>query len=152
MPTEPQHEDTSPRTVKGDSLASERFPRARRVRASADFARVRRLSRGKEGRNAAGALMAVAAARQDPPLATGSRVGFTVSRKVGNAVTRNAVRRRLREQMRRRLPHIVPGWDIVITARVAAAAASYEAVGAELAAHLARIGMLPRMEQPAAER
>lgn len=46
------------------------------------------------------------------------RVGFTVTRKVGSAVTRNRARRRLREAARAVLPEAaVPGCDYVLIAR-----------------------------------
>jgi len=46
------------------------------------------------------------------------RVGFTCSRKVGNAVVRNHARRRLREAARLTLPsHGRPGWDYVLIGR-----------------------------------
>ena len=44
-----------------------------------------------------------------------SRFGFVVSKRIGNAVVRNRVRRRLREAVRN---HVVnPGWDVVFIAR-----------------------------------
>ncbi len=49
-----------------------------------------------------------------------SRYGFSVSRRVGGAVVRNRMKRRLREIMRR-MP-LRPGWDIVFIARSPAAA------------------------------
>ncbi|MFA7440520.1 MAG: ribonuclease P protein component [Sphingomonadaceae bacterium] len=50
--------------------------------------------------------------------ATAPRVGFTVSRKVGNAVARNRARRRLREMARLALgPVAIPGADHVFIAR-----------------------------------
>lgn len=52
-----------------------------------------------------------------------SRVGFSVSKRVGKAVVRNRVKRRLREIVRRR--NLVEGMDIVFTARVPAADVSY---------------------------
>ncbi|PYE83771.1 ribonuclease P protein component [Pseudoroseicyclus aestuarii] len=46
------------------------------------------------------------------------RVGFTCSKKVGNAVARNRAKRRLREIARLTLPaHGTPGWDYVLVGR-----------------------------------
>lgn len=53
------------------------------------------------------------------------RIGFSVSKKVGNAVTRNLVRRRLRECFRPHIQGIKPG-SYVVAARVGATEASYE--------------------------
>ena len=52
-----------------------------------------------------------------------SRYGLSVSKKVGNAVTRNRIKRRLREI--NRIESIKPGWDIVYILRPAAAEASF---------------------------
>ena len=47
-----------------------------------------------------------------------TRVGFTCSKKVGNAVARNRAKRRLREVARRVLPEKGrPGWDYVLIGR-----------------------------------
>ncbi|RFP90348.1 ribonuclease P protein component [Rhodobacteraceae bacterium 63075] len=52
------------------------------------------------------------------------RVGFTCSKKVGNAVGRNRAKRRLREMARLVLPaHGRPGWDYVLIGRHEATAA-----------------------------
>ncbi len=47
----------------------------------------------------------------------GNRVGITVSKKLGKAVVRNRVRRRLREVYRLNEQRFAPGWDIVVVAR-----------------------------------
>ncbi|WP_322894600.1 MULTISPECIES: ribonuclease P protein component [unclassified Yoonia] len=50
--------------------------------------------------------------------ADGLRVGFTCSKKVGNAVARNRAKRRLREVARLVLPeHGRDGWDYVLVGR-----------------------------------
>lgn len=46
-----------------------------------------------------------------------NRVGITVSKKLGGAVVRNRIRRRLREIYRLHEEQFVPGWDIVVVAR-----------------------------------
>jgi len=46
-----------------------------------------------------------------------NRVGVTVSKKLGCAVVRNRVRRRLREVYRLNEALFAPGWDIVVVAR-----------------------------------
>ena len=54
------------------------------------------------------------------------RVGYTVSVKLGHAVVRNRVRRRLREIYRLSRHLLKPGWDIVIVARSRSVDAPYE--------------------------
>lgn len=61
-----------------------------------------------------------------------SRLGFTVGTKVGKAVCRNKVRRRLREAYRIHEEQLNPGWDIVVVARVKAAHVSYQHLEREL--------------------
>lgn len=48
----------------------------------------------------------------------GSRLGITVSTKVGKAVVRNKVRRRLKEIYRTNEENVAEGYDVVIVARV----------------------------------
>jgi len=54
-----------------------------------------------------------------------NRLGITVSGKLGNAVTRNKIRRRLREIYRTNEERFVPGCTIVAVARVRAVRSSY---------------------------
>ena len=48
---------------------------------------------------------------------TTNRVGLTVGKKIGHAVVRNRIRRRLREIYRLNEDKFCPGWDIVVVAR-----------------------------------
>ena len=56
---------------------------------------------------------------------SGNRLGLTVSTKVGCAVVRNRVRRRLREVYRLHEDQLRLGFDVVVVARVRAAHVSY---------------------------
>ena len=70
------------------------------------------------------------------------QVGFTVSKAVGNAVTRNRVKRRLRHLTREHLLALegLPGRAaLVVRALPAAAEASYAALGADLGRTLDRV-------------
>ena len=73
-----------------------------------------------------------------------ARVGITASKKVGNAVTRNRVRRRIREWTRRRYADLPADLDLVIVAREAAAHAQAPALFSDLDSCLTRV-------RPAAE-
>lgn len=67
-------------------------------------------------RQGAGSFLLQARDRRDGQ--AGMRVGFTASKKVGNAVARNRAKRRLRAIAREVLPTLGrPGWDYVLVAR-----------------------------------
>ena len=55
-----------------------------------------------------------------------NRIGYTISAKLGKAVVRNKVRRRLREIYRLHEDRFQPGWDLVVVARSAAVDAPYK--------------------------
>jgi ribonuclease P protein component len=68
------------------------------------------------------------------------RCGFVVSKRVGKAVVRNRVKRRLREGLR---PLAVqPGWDLILLARPLAARASYHELTEAIANLLSRARLL----------
>ena len=74
------------------------------------------------------------AMRDRPP-----RLGLTVTKKIGGAVLRNRIRRRLREAVRTRIaPDMRPGHDYVIVARAESATVPFEELVAELRARVTR--------------
>src|ERR687889_1587307 len=64
------------------------------------------------------------------------RLGLSVSRKVGNAVTRNAVRRRLREVFHSCVSGMSENLDLVVSARPTAAEAALDELHQEFARSL----------------
>ena len=69
-----------------------------------------------------------------------SRCGFSISKRVGKAVTRNKVKRRLREILRT-MP-LKSGWDIVFIVRPVAAGADYAVLRSSVAGLLSRAHLL----------
>jgi ribonuclease P protein component len=73
-----------------------------------------------------------------------ARVGFTVSKKVGNAVERNRVRRRLREAVRRSAAiGMRSGHDYVVVGRRAALSEPFRRLASDLEQALIRIHQKP---------
>ena len=71
-----------------------------------------------------------------------NRLGLTVSKKVGNAVTRNHIRRLLRENYRLREDAIKIGYDLVFVARSRAAKADFHVLGQAMEQLLNRAELL----------
>ena len=74
------------------------------------------------GKSAANSCLALYVRRNGQ---RGNRLGLTVSTKVGCAVVRNRIRRRLREIYRLNEDRLISGADVVVVARVRAASAPY---------------------------
>ena len=68
------------------------------------------------------------------------RLGLSVSKKVGSAVKRNKVRRRLKEIFRSSMEGLSGDLDFVISARPAAAEATFEELNEEFLRSLHRFG------------
>ena len=67
------------------------------------------------------------------PLVPQTDIGFTITKKVGNAVVRNRIRRRLRHMVRDILPPLdLKGWQIVLLARPDAQTRDYVDLGKDL--------------------
>lgn len=81
-----------------------------RLKHSADFARLR-----KEGQTVQSRFVLLSYSNN--PLGQ-NRYGFITSKRLGNAVQRNRIRRLLRESVRMVHPDLVPGWDVVLIARL----------------------------------
>lgn len=71
-----------------------------------------------------------------------SRFGFSVSSRLGGAVVRNRIKRRLREAMRLRMAAIQPGWDIVVIAKRPVSQADFHQMDAACARLLRRAHLL----------
>lgn len=75
-----------------------------------------------------------------------SRLGVTVGTKVGKAVRRNKVRRRIREAYRIHEDRMAPGFDMVVVARVRSAHAPYAEVERDLLRLLSKLGVYQKGE------
>ena len=97
------------RTSDGER-AGQGFPSERRIRKRADF---RAVYDGGVRRGASCFTVFALATNARLP----GRVGLTVTRRIGNAVTRNRCKRRLREAMRKNWNVLPDGVDVVLHAR-----------------------------------
>lgn len=73
-----------------------------------------------------------------------TRFGISTGRRIGGAVERNRVRRRLRMLLRAMAGRVAGGWDVLIVARPAAAAATQAELGAGLERVMIGAGLLGR--------
>ena len=106
----------------GNDMAPARsfsFPKTRRLTTASEYERVKH-----EGVTRRGKLLMLNAAPMENSRPW--RVGFVTSRRVGGAVVRNRVRRRLREIVRQNQHALRGGFWMVLVARPDAANASYQ--------------------------
>ena len=71
-----------------------------------------------------------------------NRVGYTVSTKLGHAVVRNRVRRRIREIYRLNREKMLPGWDIIVVGRGRSVKGPYEKMNEAYLDCLRRLSLL----------
>ncbi len=116
-----------------------------------DFLRVAATRR----KSVAPGLIMQVAVNPDPDAAgghaEGRRIGFTASKKVGNAVVRNRAKRRLRALVREVMAEKAhAGQDYVLIARAETARRPYALLKDDIESALRRLGMLHRSDSPQA--
>ncbi|MBI4515145.1 MAG: ribonuclease P protein component [Deltaproteobacteria bacterium] len=111
--------------TRGGRGPAQRLPRRSRIRRRQEYVVLQRDGR----RRTTPHFVLVWRPRSDG----GSRLGLTVSRKVGGAVLRNRVKRWVREWFRRHRTLVMPVQDVVVIARPGAAEIGYLEVATELA-------------------
>jgi len=97
------------------------LPGRHRLRRSADVQRVR-----QEGRRQQHPLLVLLVLDHAREVPSATRIAIAAGRRVGKAVERNRVKRRLREIIRRYLEHVGPDFDILFIAKTAAASANHD--------------------------
>jgi ribonuclease P protein component len=110
-----------------------------------------RVARGRRKAVAPG-LVLQAASLETAVIGPCPRVGFTASKKVGNAVARNRARRRLKAAVKDVLTERAgEAMDYVVIARAATAGRSYTALLGDLREALDRVHRPPKSRKPASE-
>ena len=109
-------------------LPSESFPKSSRLRKRTEYLAVQQRGRKHQSEHF---LLLLA------PGQTRTRIGVTISSKVGNAVVRNRVKRWTREYVRRHRDEW-PAGELVIVGKPSVAAAAHATVDADLALLLRR--------------
>ena len=75
-----------------------------------------------------------------------SRIGYTVSPKLGHAVKRNRVKRRLREIYRLNESKFSPGWDLVVVVRKGGFEAGYRELEADFMRLMKKLGVTEEVQ------
>lgn len=118
--------------------ADQRFPKALRLLQRREFLEVQ-----EGGQKVPSDCLLALVKRNGRPY---SRVGLTVSSKVGNAVVRARLRRVLRELFRKRRMQWPPGLDVVLVARSSAKDASFPVLARAFDGVTRKLQRLPRAE------
>jgi ribonuclease P protein component len=78
-----------------------------------------------------------------------SRIGYTTSKRIGSAVSRNRVKRRMREAFRAHAVRLAPGWDLVLIAREPSRLAAFAQLERAVAQLLAQARLQQHAPAPA---
>ncbi len=113
---------------------AQRMTKSMRLRRRTEFVHVQSTGRKVHGRHF------VALVVSTPPQGPGGcgRVGFTVTKRIGNAVTRNRIKRGAREWLRQH-GWVPAGHDVVFIAKETAASSGAHDLGADLGRIVARV-------------
>jgi ribonuclease P protein component len=123
-------------SVTKQPQASNVMQKKHRLRKSSDFQRVR-----QHGRTSVHPLLVLSMLANE---LEHSRFGFVVGGRIGKAVLRNRIKRRMRESVRSRVQRgeIAAGWDVVFIARYPIQNASFRQVDEAIGLLLRRVGLL----------
>jgi ribonuclease P protein component len=114
-----------------------RFPKSARLTTAGEFLRVK-----QGGESCHGRFMVLSVLKN--PASAEARTGIITSRRLGGAVDRNRVRRRLREIVRMARPELLPGFWLVLIARKNAVGATFQAMQREWLQLAQRASILSR--------
>lgn len=110
--------------MSASSKSPQTFPKGIRLRQTREYRRVQ--GRGHRLRTRHLLVLFL------PGRLDGSRFGITVSRKVGNSVIRNRVKRWIREAIRCHRTEVAGCWDVVFIANPRASSAGQESITSEV--------------------
>jgi ribonuclease P protein component len=110
------------------SGGTERLPKSARLRKRPEF-----LTLSRTGRKIHTANFVIISGNNNREE---SRLGITVSGRVGNAVVRNRIKRFVREFFRRHRDRLAPGIDLLVIARPGAASLSCHGIEEEISGNL----------------
>ncbi len=96
-----------------------------------------------KGRSVAGGFVVVYAQETNRDI---NRVGFTVSKSLGNAVMRNRTKRLMREGFRLMEDKLDTGFDMIVVARNRAAGKTYKQISKDLSFVLHSLGIISEKE------
>lgn len=117
--------------MSGDDRLTFRFGKADRILKRSDFIRL-----SQDGKKYHTPFFLAATA---PRTEGGTRLGITVTKKIGNAVVRNRIKRACREYFRLNKNNIAGNWDIVIIAKKQAGGLPAQRLSDALAALFGRL-------------